>query len=1164
MRLSNFLKVAAFALHSMQALAAESAMPPRAAGGETLVPTQAERDSRLGWWRDARFGMFVHWGVYSGLSGSWAGRQYGGYAEHIQRMAEIPIPVYLKEVAGKFNPTAFNADEWVRLAKEAGMGYFVITAKHHDGFAMFDSQVSEHTIVKSTPFQRDPMPELRAACKRYGVKFGFYYSHAFDWGEENGPGNDWDFQNPGGDRLLHGADWWKNYPEFLPKARKYVDEKSIPQIQELIRKYDPDILWFDTPHKLPPEENLRILAAVRKAKPSLVVNGRIVTGLGDYESTCDRPAEFPPRNGDWEGVPTTNESYGYNANDRSHKPPSHFIRLLAKASARGGNTLMNIGPMGTGAIDDADVKILKGLAAWWSTNGESIRGTTRTPVAVQAWGESTRKGNRVYLHVFDWPSDGKLVVGGLKTDVTRAYLLCAPSVPLDVKKGGLDLILTVPKTAPDPADSVVVVECAGEPQGDPARLLSASVPINVLRGYDGLLKGRLHFGPGKRKDDVVLDWNKKQFAVVWPVRVNETMNFDLGINYDAPNETTQSKIAEADAGKEAIHAQKGAAGTYCVQIGKQEFSKPVRNGKQLNEELGKVTLQPGNYEIRVFAKEITGEELFRLRRVTLKPDCSSTASKPAETAGNEFSTEGFDFQIAKGPYTPKADAFGPLYRCPDWFRDVKLGIYMHWGLNSVPGFHGHYGRNMYTQEEPEAYRIDKQTRRRPLSGYKPGAESVYKYHVEHFGHPSRFGYKDFIPMWKADKFDAMALASLYKQCGARFVGVMANHHDNFDLFDSTYQPWNSARMGPKRDVVGEWNRACRQQGLRFFVTSHLSNNVHENYFYQGRSDTSGPLKGVPYDTVAPENAGLYGKRTPDGLRRLNPEFARNWYLRLKDIVDKYNPDLLYLDGPLPNGDYGLNLAAHFYNRNIQLNGSQQGVFTIKQSKPKGFTLDVEAAGVDQLMPEPFLVDTTLNPGWFYLGSSVAKTEKADDAGMGGPKKSDTNPDELRLTAGQVIDNLIDIVSKNGNMMLNIGLRPDGSLPDSFRDELLKIGEWLKLNGDAIYGTRPFTVFGEGPFRKPKGGKFDDNRYVFTARDIRFTTKPNMVYALFLEWPGNAKEAFIESLGSDKLAGIAQVSMLATGERLKWSQERNGLRVTLPATCPGKFAWVVRVNLTPKS
>jgi hypothetical protein len=248
-------------------LRAETNDAPRAPRREALVTMPAEADARLGWWREARFGMFVHWGVYSTLSGTWNGRAYGGYGEHIQRMAKIPIPVYRREVAGTFNPVHFNADEWIRLAKEAGMGYFIITAKHHDGFAMYDSQVSDYNIVKATPFARDPMRELQAACKRHGLKFGFYYSHAFDWGEENGPGNDWDFDNPGGDKLLHGFNWWEKCPEFLPRARKYVDEKSIPQILELIRNYDPDILWFDTPHKLPDEENRCIMAAVRRAKP---------------------------------------------------------------------------------------------------------------------------------------------------------------------------------------------------------------------------------------------------------------------------------------------------------------------------------------------------------------------------------------------------------------------------------------------------------------------------------------------------------------------------------------------------------------------------------------------------------------------------------------------------------------------------------------------------------------------------------------------------------------------------------------------------------------------------------------------------------------------------------------------------------------------------------
>jgi hypothetical protein len=233
-------------------------------------------DQRLAWWRDARFGMFLHWGVYSELGGVWDGTPVRGYAEHIQRIRKIPNATYREQAVSKFNPARFNADEWVNLARRAGMRYMIITAKHHDGFAMYDSKVTEYDIVDATPFKRDPLRELRDAAKRRGIRFGFYYSHAFDWGDPEAPGNDWEFDNPGGDRNLYGREWWVNHPQLLAKARRYVDRKAIPQILELIKNYDPDILWFDTPNKLPPEENLRILRTVREAKPTIVVNGRPV------------------------------------------------------------------------------------------------------------------------------------------------------------------------------------------------------------------------------------------------------------------------------------------------------------------------------------------------------------------------------------------------------------------------------------------------------------------------------------------------------------------------------------------------------------------------------------------------------------------------------------------------------------------------------------------------------------------------------------------------------------------------------------------------------------------------------------------------------------------------------------------------------------------------
>ncbi len=504
----------------------------------------------------------------------------------------------------------------------------------------------------------------------------------------------------------------------------------------------------------------------------------------------------------------------------------------------------------------------------------------------------------------------------------------------------------------------------------------------------------------------------------------------------------------------------------------------------------------------------------------------------ASTAGvsDEFSTNGFSFNIARGPFQPAMKSLAENYHTPEWFHDLKFGIYMHWGLNSVSGFNGHYARWMYRQDQPEA---------------------AYNYHVETFGHPTRFGYKDFIPLWKADKFDADALAELYKSVGARFVGVMAVHHDNFDLWDSTYQPWNSVAMGPKLNVVGAWQQAARKQGLRFFITTHLSNQYHEHLFYQGIADASGPLKDVPYDTVDPRYQGLYSKRTPDGKRVINPDYARRWFLRLKDLVDKYEPDLLYLDTQdLPDGAYGLNLAAHFYNQSAHAHdGQQQNILTIKRPT-RGFSLDIEAAGADNIRPEPFLLDTSLNPGWFYLGKKIHNAPTAD-AGSGAAVANSVDPDRLRLTGGQVIHLLADCVSKNGNLMLNVGLRPDGSLPDTFRRELLIIGDWLKANGEAIYDTRPFRVFGEGPFQKPKSkSQFNDSEYQFVAQDIRFTQSKDAktIYAISLGVPTESLR--IKTLGADKISGI---TLLGSDAKVDWKQAAGALIIQPIPKWPSQYA-----------
>ena len=567
------------------------------------------REQRLGWWREARLGCFIHWNDASLLGGQWKGKTYEGYGEHIQRKAKIPCEEYRKEVAGKFNPTKFDADRWARLIQKAGMRYVIITAKHHDGFAVYDSDVSDFSIVKMSPYGRDPMVELKAACEKYGLKFGFYYSHAFDWGEPNGPGNDWDYQNPGGDKHLHGGrNWFDVHPEMTPRIRKYVDGKSLPQVLELITKYDPDIFWFDTPHKLPPEENLRILKAVRAAKPSIVVNSRVVQGydgwpghFGDYASTGDRAVDFRSRDGDWETIPTTNESYGYSKSDHSHKTPEFLVRVMVKAAARGGNMLLNIGPKGDGEIDAPDVEILSALGEWMDVNENSIRGTARTTLPVQAWGESTRKQNTFYLQVFDWPSDGTLELGGFLGTVHKAWLLSDKTqTALNHKRTDkMSVQFQVSAEAPDLASSVIVVEVDDAENVDSNRPISTSTD-NMLRAFDGIaVGGRFRYGDGKALRNGASAWTRDGQAMTWPVYLAEPGKFKVVAEYK-PNKHSNKFIVEAGTEKISVTAKSG--------------------GKDyIKHDLGTVNLASGTQMIKVQADGVPKGDLMELRALHLNP-----------------------------------------------------------------------------------------------------------------------------------------------------------------------------------------------------------------------------------------------------------------------------------------------------------------------------------------------------------------------------------------------------------------------------------------------------------------------------------------------------------------------------------------------------------------
>jgi len=593
-------------------------------------------NQRIAWWRTAKFGMFIHWGVYSKAGGEWKGKKVSGYAEHLMRKEKISRAEYL-ELAHSFNPLNFNAEEWAKNAKAAGMKYMIITSKHHDGFAMYPSAFSDFNIRKQTPFQRDPMAELSAACKKYGLKFGFYYSHAFDWEHPDAPGNDWEYKNPGGDLNLYGGrEWYDLHPELLAKAKKYVDEKAIPQIQELLKKYHPDILWFDTPQKLPLSENIRILKAIRDVDNNVVVNGRLVrfanSNFGDYKNTADRPAEFYPVTGDWEAIPTTNESYGYSKFDSSHKPVSHFVRLIASAASRGGNLLMNIGPKGDGTFDEKDVNILKGIGAWMDKNGESIYGTKASSLPLQNWGVSTLKGNKLYLHVFNWPADGKLYVGGLKSNPTKVYSLADAKKTFAFSRiNPTDVLINLTGKAIDSVNTVLVVDLKNSLQTDSIRYVSTNIPLTRLLAYDATQRGKgFAFGDGKTDRYYVEGWKSKEQSLSWNFRTTVPTNFKLLMKYIAPTET--------------------AGGIYTVSLDDYYTQNTVSTdakGTVTTKNLGVVSLPAGLHQLKLSSLTIAKAELMKLLEVQLIPVASSTINLAKVFADAEQQTKVMLAEIPK-------------------------------------------------------------------------------------------------------------------------------------------------------------------------------------------------------------------------------------------------------------------------------------------------------------------------------------------------------------------------------------------------------------------------------------------------------------------------------------------------------------------------------------
>ncbi|MGB9625103.1 MAG: alpha-L-fucosidase, partial [Phycisphaerae bacterium] len=410
----------------------------------------AQHDARMKWWREARFGMFIHWGVYSVPAGTYQGRRIDGIGEWIMNKARIPCAEY-QAFAKQFNPVKYNPDEWVRLAKEAGMKYIVITSKHHDGFALFASKASKWNVVDATPYGKDLLKPLAEACRRHGIRLGFYYSQAQDW------------NNPGG--AAAGGHWDKAQEGSMDD---YIRNVAVPQVREILTNYGPiAVLWWDTPVDMT-KERADMLIPLLRLQPGIIHNNRLG---GGYRGDTETPEQFIPATGypggrDWETCMTMNDTWGYKSYDNNWKSTETLIRNLVDIASKGGNYLLNVGPTSEGLIPEPSVERLKGIGKWMKVNGEAIYGTTASPFKRLPWGRCTKKltsgGATLYLHVFAWPADGKLLVPGLQNRVTAAWLLAdRGKAALKCRKTEDGVVIEVPRECPDAICSVVVCQVKG-------------------------------------------------------------------------------------------------------------------------------------------------------------------------------------------------------------------------------------------------------------------------------------------------------------------------------------------------------------------------------------------------------------------------------------------------------------------------------------------------------------------------------------------------------------------------------------------------------------------------------------------------------------------------------------------------------------------------------